>query len=402
MKGKYIFTALFLAQIIVLMLAVNSAFVYGSIAKGIEEEKEELESIRRKIEEKRSKRLNAEKMEGSILSRIEDLNYQLDRKEDHLRAIDLRLGEKDKKIERLEAETKKLKTDLNAGKKRVRERLKRMYKEGRLISLKIIFSATDHIDLLKRYYYMKWLHKKDLEIIKGYEEILREFKGKGDQLEQVRSEMWKAKSDVTSLMKDIESNRIQKETLLVRVRLERSSYDKVISELEEEASELQSLIKELEARKSKEGGSLGFVSEKGRLEWPISGKVISNFGRQKHPKFDTYIYKKGLEIRSFHGDKIRAIYNGTVVFAGWFRGYGQMIILDHGDSYFSLYAYVARLQVSVGERVRKEQVIGEIGDKGLSGGNDLYFELRHGANPIDPVLWLKNRGKAVLLGERDE
>lgn len=400
MKGRYILAVSSLIQVIILVLVINIA--YGSTSKKIEEEKEELESIRHKIEEKRRQRLNVEKREGSILSKIEDMDYKLGKKEAFLHAIDLSLSEKDKDVERLEAETKRLKTDLIIGKKRVSERLKRMYKEGRLISLKIIFSATDHIDLLKRYYYIKWLHKKDLDVIKRYEQVLKELEGKGNQLEQVRSEMWKTKNEVTNLMKDIESNRRQKESLLTKVRLERASYDKTILELEEEASDLQSLIKELEARKTKKGGSLGFVSKKGRLDWPIDGRIISHFGRQKHPRFGTYIYKKGLEIRSFHGDKIRAIYNGTVVFAGWFRGYGQLIILDHGDNYFSLYAYAARLLVSVGDKVKKDQVVGEIGDTGLSDGNDLYFELRHGANPIDPILWLKNRGRGVLLGERDE
>ena len=402
MKGRGTLLALSLMQAVILILAINSPLASGSTNKKIEEEREELESIRNKIEDKRRQRLKTEKKEGSILSKIEYLDYQFGEKEDLLGAIDLRLIEKDKEIGRLEGESKRLKSDLGAGKNRVRERLRRMYKEGRLVSLKVLLSASDHIDLLKRYYYVKRLHKKDLEVIKGHEETLKEIENKGNQLEHVRGEMWRAKDEVTGLLKDIGTNRRQKEGLLTKVRLERSSYDRAISELEEEALELQSLIRELEARKSKKEGSLGFVSEKGRLDWPVNGRITSYFGRQKHPRFDTYIYKKGLEIRSSHGEKIRAVYNGTVVYAGWFRGYGQLIILDHGDNYFSLYAQVARLLVSIGERTRKGDIIGEIGETGLSNGNDLYFEMRHGANPIDPILWLKDTGKAVLLGERDE
>ncbi|MEK6577560.1 MAG: peptidoglycan DD-metalloendopeptidase family protein [Nitrospirota bacterium] len=391
-----------LVQAVIFVLLINTVVVYGSENKRIEEEKRELETITRKIDTKRIQKLKTEKMEGSILSRIEELDYQLGDKEDLLRGIDRGLSKKDGEIEGLEGETKRLKGDLVAGKKRVRERIRRMYKEGRLVSLKVIFSATDHIDLLKRYHYMEWLRRRDLEVIEGYEATLRALELKANRLEQVRNEMWKAKNEVTGLMREIEGHRRQKEGLLTRVRLERSSYEKVISELEEEATELQSLIKELEARRSKEATSLGFANEKGRLNWPVSGKIVSSFGRQKHSRFDTYIYKKGLEIRSFNGDNIMAIYKGTVVYAGWFRGYGQLIILDHGDSYFSLYAHAARLLVTVGDRVKKEQIIGEIGDTGLSNGNDLYFEIRHGANPIDPILWLKNRGQTVFLGEKDE
>ncbi len=389
-----------LAQAVMFALLLDAVVVYGSENKRIGEEKRELESITRKIDTKRMQKLKTEKMEGSILSRIEELDYQLGDKEELLRGIDHGLRKKDGEIEVLEGETERLKADLASGKKRVRERIRRMYKEGRLVSLKVFFSATDHIDLLKRYHYVEWLRRRDLEIIEGYEATLRDLEVKTNRLGQVRNEMWKAKNEVTGLMREIEGNRRQKEGLLTRVRLERSSHEKVISELEEEATELQSLIKELEARKSKESASLGFANEKGRLYWPVSGKIVSSFGRQKHSRFDTYIYKKGIEIRSFNGDKIMAVYSGTVVYAGWFRGYGQLIILDHGDSYFSLYAHAERLLVTVGERVKKEQIIGEIGDTGLSNGNDLYFEIRHGANPIDPISWLKNRGQTVIGRKR--
>ncbi len=402
MKYRCITVYLSLVPAVMFALLLETVVVYGSNNKKIEEEKSELESITRRIDTKRKQKLKTEKKEWSILSRIEELDYQLGDKEKLLRGIDHGLSKKDVEIEALEGETERLKGDLSAGKKRVREIIRRMYKEGRLVSLKVFFSATDHIDLLKRYHYMEWLRKRDLEVIEGYEATLRDLEVRTNRLGQVRSEMWKAKNEVAGLMREIEGHRRQKEGLLTRVRLERSSYVKVISELEEEATELQSLIKELEARKSKETASLGFANEKGRLYWPVSGKIVSSFGRQKHSRFDTYIYKKGIEIRSFNGDKIKAVYSGTVIYAGWFRGYGQLIILDHGDNYFSLYAHAERLLVTVGERVKKEQIIGEIGDTGLSNGNDLYFEIRHGANPIDPILWLKNRGQTVLLGEKDE
>ncbi len=399
-KCSVVFSAL--VQAIMLFLLINNCYAHGSEDKKIEEEKKELKSITRKIDAKRRQRLKTEKVEGSILSKIEELDHQLGDNENLLRGIDRGLSKKDGEIEGLEEETKRLKGDLVSGKKKVRSRIRRMYKEGRLVSLKVIFSATDHVDLLKRYHYMEWLQRRDLEVIEGYEATLTAFAVKTNRLEQARKEMWKAKNEVTGLMREIEGHRRQKEGLLTRVRLERSSYEKVISELEEEAKELQSLIKELEARKSKETASLGFAKQKGRLSWPVSGKITSSFGRQKHAKFDTYIFKKGVEIGSFEGDNIKAVYKGTVVYAGWFRGYGQLIILDHGDNYFSLYAHAERLLVTVGERVKNKQIIGEIGDTGLSNGDDLYFEIRHGTNPIDPILWLKNRGQAVLLGEKDE
>jgi septal ring factor EnvC (AmiA/AmiB activator) len=119
--------------------------------------------------------------------------------------------------------------------------------------------------------------------------------------------------------------------------------------------------------------------------------VVSFFGRQKHRNFETYVQRKGIEIRAEEGSAIRAVMAGTVVYADWLKGYGQVLILDHLNGFFSLYAHASKLLVKVGEHVPSGQVIGETGDTGLTGENTLYFELREGADPVDPLVWLAKR-----------
>lgn len=119
--------------------------------------------------------------------------------------------------------------------------------------------------------------------------------------------------------------------------------------------------------------------------------MVALFGRQKHPKFDTYVQRKGIEIRAGHGTVIRSVSDGVVAFADWMRGYGLLAIVDHGEGLFSLYAHASKLLVSVGERVRGHQPIGEIGDTGLTGESTLYFELRQGGEALDPLAWLPPR-----------
>ena len=115
------------------------------------------------------------------------------------------------------------------------------------------------------------------------------------------------------------------------------------------------------------------------------------FGKQKHPTFNTYVQRRGIEIQTAEGSEIRAVMPGIVVYADWLKGYGLVIILDHANGYFSLYAHAARILAKVGEQVAGGRPIGETGDTGVTGENTLYFELRAGTEPVDPLQWLAKR-----------
>ena len=119
--------------------------------------------------------------------------------------------------------------------------------------------------------------------------------------------------------------------------------------------------------------------------------MVSLFGRQKHPKFETYVQRKGIEIRAAQGSVIRSVFEGVVAFADWMRGYGLLAIVDHGEGYFTLYAHASKLLVNVGDAVRSNQPIGEIGDTGLTGQSTLYFEVRQKGEALDPLAWLAKR-----------
>ncbi len=101
--------------------------------------------------------------------------------------------------------------------------------------------------------------------------------------------------------------------------------------------------------------------------------------------------KKGWEIKPTEEDYIRAIYDGIVVYADWFKGYGLLMIIDHGEGYYSLYAHASKLMVGVGDKVKQNHVIGEIGETGYSMDRNLYFEIRQGEKAVDPSLWLTRK-----------
>jgi murein DD-endopeptidase MepM/ murein hydrolase activator NlpD len=118
--------------------------------------------------------------------------------------------------------------------------------------------------------------------------------------------------------------------------------------------------------------------------------VVSGFGPQVHPRFGTRTFRNGIDIEAREGTEFTAVYPGTVLYTGWFKGYGNMIILDHGHGYYTLYAHASELLVREGESVGQGQVIGRVGETGSLAGPRLYFEVRSQGRPEDPQRWLHN------------
>jgi septal ring factor EnvC (AmiA/AmiB activator) len=117
--------------------------------------------------------------------------------------------------------------------------------------------------------------------------------------------------------------------------------------------------------------------------------VIETFGRQKDPKFLTFTTNNGVKIAAAPGMPVHAIFQGTVLFSQWFKGYGNLIILDHGNRVFSLYGNLKSSSVEVGERVISGQTIAGVGEGEQAGPGFLYFEVRQDNRPEDPQKWLR-------------
>ena len=127
----------------------------------------------------------------------------------------------------------------------------------------------------------------------------------------------------------------------------------------------------------------------GALGWPVDGKVLETFGRQVDPKFSTITFNNGLKIAASAGTEVHAIFPGTVLFSQWFKGYGNLIILDHGNRVFSLYGNLKSPTVAVGGRVQAGQAIAGVGESEDAQLGYLYFEIRQDNKPEDPQKWLR-------------
>ncbi|MBI3995163.1 MAG: peptidoglycan DD-metalloendopeptidase family protein [Nitrospirae bacterium] len=365
-----------------------------AVSKRVTQEKQELDRLRQKIERQRKKSREAEKRANSILENLEEVDYRRTLKKKELTVVNLQLMDRDQEIKRLDRDLQALRREMDAKEGLVRERVRVLYQEGRFNSLKVLFSSRDYYDFMKRYYYLTWISNKEGELLHGYQSAVARMEPKEAALRRARAELLGYKTEITRKLSEIQDEKRKKDRLLASIRNEKATSERAIQELEDSAAKLKGLIKKLEAERAarrEQEASAGFSLQRGHLEWPTQGRVVTRFGRQKHPRFDAEVYRKGIEIQAGPGSPIRSVYGGSVVYADWFRGYGLLVIIDHGKNYFTLYAHAAKLLVSAGDRVAGRQVIGEIGDTGLTSDNSLYFEIRHGADPLNPMAWLRRR-----------
>lgn len=135
--------------------------------------------------------------------------------------------------------------------------------------------------------------------------------------------------------------------------------------------------------------SKSFIDYKGLLKMPVEGKIVSLFGPHRNKKFNVVNFQSGINIRADRGEPVHAVFGGSILYAGWLKGYGNMLIINHGNHYYTLYAHTEELFKARDDIVEKDEVIATVGDTGSMAGPRLHFEVRHHGKPMDPAAWIQ-------------
>lgn len=366
------------------------------ISEKIERERKTLETLKDKIEEKRKRAEEAEKKRESVLQGIQSLDERLvHHRQDH-HEINKKLRQKDREIEAITDRLGAMRTSIDARREAILARLRVQYMEGRFGRVKALLTADSYGDFQRRGQYLSAVSHKDYELLETFRADMERMEQAERQRAEARAVLVAFKLNIEKKLADIRVLQKEKKVYLAKITHEKDSYNRTVEELQRSASRVDGLLHDLETRRRAmtvhpPTSSLLAHGVRGTLPWPADGKVVSFFGRQKHPTFNTYVQRKGIEIRTAEGSLIHAVMTGSVVYADWLKGYGLVIILDHANGFFSLYAHASKILAKAGEQVAEGQPIGETGDTGMIGENTLYFELREGAEPVDPLHWLAKR-----------
>jgi len=378
------------------------------VARG-ETPRDELKGVKQEIRAKKKLISKTRKVEAVVSTELQEINRNLVQKESDLGRLDRDLKGVESSLDRTGREIVLVTVEANQKKQEIERRLASLYKAGELGAVRMFFSAETFPQMAENIRYMRSILDNDKKIFAEYDQKIVELRRLKVNLERDAVKKSRIKEGIAVKKLEIEQEKSKKAAYLVKVRQDRSSYEKSLKELQANASRLQTMMERLDAlsrrklssRHEKPGSRLkplaelppvpdrGFASQKGRMSLPVRGEIVETYGKHKHPDFNSYTFSKGLSISAGAGSDIRSIYDGSVIFSDYFKGYGNMIIIDHGGGYFSLYAHAARILKKVGAEVGRNETVATVGDTDSSRGPLLYFEIRHQGKPVDPAGWVR-------------
>ena len=350
-------------------------------------EKDKLSKLKKEIENQTKILNKMGRKEYSNLKKKRILDGQLKVKERELKIYNWNLKINKNNVSALTKKIAHGEKQIYLQQKNLGRRLRTIYKEGDLFSVKLLFSSEDFTDLLRRAKYLDSIMVQDKFIFNKYERELADFYNKKEVLLHAKGQLDLYKNAAITKKKEIVKEKEKKKQFLVRLSKEKKINKILKEELVHSSKKLNQLISRL-GNKITHGQGLDIIDKKGNLLPPVKGKLLNNFGRERDKIYNTYIVHNGVSIRVRKGAPVRSVFNGKVLYTGTLDGYGNIIIIGHGMYYHSLYGHLDEIISSAGKTVRSGQIIGRSGDSGSVKGEALYFEIRYKGKPIEPTAWL--------------
>jgi len=354
-----------------------------------------LENIQRELAGTRRDFDNAEQREISVLEELQRADKVRHAKRKELTRLIRSVERTGNESKQTGQEIGGIAEQLEAWRDSLRARLRGHYAANRLDEMMPLLASRRQDDghLRDRVFAAQSGSEYDNTLQKSQD--LATLKHRKQEYDRVTQQLLGEQREVEAVLDTIQAEQKKKRRLVARIHDEQVMHERTIAELEKSSANVENLVRRLLQEQEKfarirEAGD-GLTEVKGALHWPSDGKVVAFFGHQKHPKFDAFLQRKGIDIKANQGSVIWSAFDGVVVFADWLKGYGSLLILDHGLGDISLYAHASSLLVNVGDRVTAGQPVGAVGDTGLTGDSMLYFEVRAGGKAVDPMKWLSAR-----------
>ncbi len=349
--------------------------------------KSQIKQIETDLSREKEKLTKVDIKEKSILDQLSDIERAITEKRLMLRGLQQKIRASKKELESRQERVKLLERSLMEIEGLIGNRLVSFYKYAKRGYFQILSNTNSPEQLNHMLKYLRVVIDKDRETMKRMADDQKNYKNEmsriNGQLEAISSLQQTESDRISSLKEDLN----KKVILLTKIHKEKEFYETAVKELGSAAQDLREKIVSLERdQQKKESLPAGFADSKGKLPLPLPGKIIKNAKRLGGMAIDTH---KGIYIGGDFGTPVRAVFPGRVDFSGQLKGYGQVIVINHGSRFFTISAYLLQREKSEGQMVSVGDIIGQVGESGLFEGPALYFEIREGETNLDPLQWLK-------------
>lgn len=371
---------------LLLIFSFGMALAEDSDRRGVTA-RERYERVIRAIEIQKKRHEDLQKKEKSLLDQLDRLAFLQNRKSRELRSLQRERLETEKAISIQEHEMRRLSGQMSITQKHIQTRVVALYKVSKVGPWAFLLSGETYGDFLRMSTFLYSMIDHDVRLLTAFENQLAHKEALQRKLAADRDRLQKKQMEVRLKKREIEGLRQQEKRALSKIRAEKTSFTRVIRDLEKQAKRLESLIKSLSEQREKTYRRVsGFGALRGRLPVPVAGKME----KKGQGGF------RGISLKAPLGTVVRAVHRGRVVYADWFKGYGNLLIIDHGDKFHTVMGHASELLKEKGDWVETGEPVARVGSTGSLGGPSLYFEIRQGGIPVNPLDWFSGKDRLAL------
>ena len=290
-----------------------------------------------------------------------------------------------KKIVNLSKEKQQLSAQKIRQERLLAQQLRSAYTTGQHDYLKLVLNQNESERIQRTISYYQYLNKARINEINKFQITITQLMEVTTQHQEQVAQLQLLKANQQQQRKNLNKNKDKRSKTLASLNNKLLSSKQQLAKLKAEEANLTAALQKLTALIRAEVDLVGLSKLKRKLSWPVKGRMLRNFGSRKQG----YLKWKGVLLGAPIGKQVQTIHNGTILFSDWLKGYGLLIVIDHGNGYMSLYAHNQTLLKSVGDRVETGEPIALVGQSGGQDQAGLYFEIRHQGKAVNPKLWCK-------------
>lgn len=355
----------------------------GSAAiASLADEQQKLNQVNQQKKQVESQLNSVKNEKNNLLKELAELNNQLNEAENRLNKVENDIKITQQELDKLSKELDEAQKKMDERDDLYKQRIRNMYINSGYGYVEVLLDAENFGDLVSRLYLVSKIASYDLSVLEEMKEYRDTVQEKKDKMKEKELKMLSLKNDLVKKRKEIQLVAASRNDTLRQVQSKEKTYESMLDELEKTSREIQLTILKLQ---SKDGSFIG-----GTFVWPAPGykRITSDFGWRVHPIYKTKKYHSGIDIGVPWGKKIVAAGNGKVIYADWYGGYGQTVMIDHGGGIVTLYAHNSSLKVKPGSIVKAGDTVAISGSTGLSTGPHLHFEVRKNGEVVNPKPWI--------------
>lgn len=361
---------------------------------------QQLQQLRERIQAVEARLAKARSRESSVSAELGQVERKMGNLRQALRKVDQQLTAQTRRLDQLRKEEAVQTAELQRQRQHLYEQVRAAYILGRQEQLKLLLSQEDPQAVGRSLVYYQYLNSARAERINAVRESLAELARLTTEIETLLAELHQSRSTQQELLAALKQQAGEREQVLAKLRQRIQQEGGELSRMQKDEARLEGLLQELRTAladiEKSMAGQQSFKALKQQLSWPTRGSLQARFGQQRPPGMTW----RGVFVAAPANEPVVAVSHGRVAYADWLRGFGLLMIIDHGDGFMSLYGHNQALYREVGDWVEAGHVIASTGDSGGQAATGLYFELRQDGKPVDPLKWLSGQPKPVQTAKR--